>query len=477
MSSTPTDGTAPRQEQHAPSVASPAADLSPSPSPQARPTPSDAAPHPAPTPTPQARPTPSGLVGTDAIAAAANRLRSIVRRTPTERSERLSAALGHPVYLKREDIQVCRSYKVRGAYNLIAQLPEEVKEKGVVAASAGNHAQGVAFACRNLGIRGTVFLPASTPRQKRERIAALGGEWVTQVISGAAFDDTAEAALAFSAETGARYVPPFDNPDVVAGQGTVGAEILGQLAALGEELPDTIVVPVGGAGLLAGVAAWVKENSPRTRILGVEPAGAASLQAALAAGEPVSLPSVDSFVDGAAVRRVGDLPLAMVQEHVDAVVSVSEGAVCSEMLELYQVEGIIAEPAGALASAALRESVPWLIRGPVVCIVSGGNNDVSRYADVLERSLVHEGLRHYFLVTFPQQPGALRSFLDGVLTEGEDIVLFEYMKKTSREIGPALVGIDLDSPERLGPLLDRMSASPLAIEKLVPDSPVFEFLR
>lgn len=433
--------------------------------------------HPEPTPTPRPGRTPSSLVSSDAIAAAAARLRPIVRRTPTEKSERLSAALGHPVYLKREDIQVCRSYKVRGAYNLIAQLPEKEAARGVVAASAGNHAQGLAFACRTLGIKGTVFLPASTPRQKRERIAALGGEWVTQVITGAAFDDSAEAARRFSEEHGAASIPPFDHPDIVAGQGTVGAEILGQLAALGEEMPDTVIVPVGGGGLLAGIAAWVKDHSPTTRILGVEPAGAPSMQAALAAGKPETLSQVDSFVDGAAVRRVGDLPFQMIKTLADAIVSVPEGAICTEMLDLYQVEGIIAEPAGALASAALRGYIPWLVRGPVVCVISGGNNDVSRYADVLERSLVHEGLRHYFLVTFPQQPGALRSFLDGVLTEGEDIVLFEYMKKTSRETGPALVGIDLDRPDRLQPLLARMAESPLGIEKLAPDSPVFEFLR
>lgn len=406
------------------------------------------------------------------VAYASARLSHVIRKTPLEVSPRLSGMVEQTVYLKREDIQVGRSYKVRGAYNLISQLPEDTRRAGVVCASAGNHAQGVAFACHQLRIKGTIFLPATTPRQKRERVADIGGAWATQVITGQIFDDTATAAKQHAAETGAEFVPPFDHPHIIAGQGTVGLEILEQLP----EPPDTIVVPVGGGGLLAGVALWVKENSPATKVVGVEPAGAASLRAALAAGEPVALEDVDKFVDGAAVARVGDVPFEVCRDLVDAVVTVPEGAVCTEMLELYQTEGVIAEPAGALASAALRGYLPHAPAGPVVCIVSGGNNDVSRYADVLERSLVHEGLRHYFLVTFPQQPGALRHFLDEVLTEGEDIVLFEYMKKNSRETGPALVGIDVQDPDGLPALLERMEASHIVTEKLAPDSAVFEFL-
>nr|NLD40688.1 threonine ammonia-lyase IlvA [Actinomycetales bacterium] len=403
---------------------------------------------------------------------AAELLRPVVRRTPLELSSRLSNRVEQAVYLKREDIQVCRSYKVRGAYTFIAALPEEARAKGVACASAGNHAQGVAFACRKLRIHGKVFLPATTPRQKRERIADIGGRWITQVIGGEAFDDAAQAAAEYSRESGATLVPPFDDAAIVAGQGTVALEILDQLP----EPPHTIVVPVGGGGLLAGVALWVKTHAPATRVIGVEPEGAPSLRAALEAGRPVSLQNVESFVDGAAVRRVGSVPFDVVRDLVDAVVTVPEGAVCTEMLDLYQTEGIIAEPAGALATAALRGYLPEVPTGPVVCIVSGGNNDVSRYADVLERSLVHEGLRHYFLVTFPQQPGALRFFLEEVLAEGEDIVLFEYVKKNSRETGPALVGIDLAAASGLERLLQRMDGSPLKIEKLAPDSAVFEFL-
>ncbi|HZK04666.1 MAG TPA: threonine ammonia-lyase IlvA, partial [Actinomycetaceae bacterium] len=422
--------------------------------------------------TPAAAAAPAHAVSPDDIAAAAKLLRGVIRETPIEVSQRLSARLEQTVYLKREDIQVCRSYKVRGAYNFIAQIPEAARKAGVACASAGNHAQGVAFACRNLRIHGKVFLPSTTPRQKRERIADIGGRWITQVIGGETFDDAAQAAAAYATSSGATLVPPFDDPLIVAGQGTVGREILRQLP----EPPHTIVVPVGGGGLLAGIATWVKEHSPTTKVIGVEPKGAASMRAALSAGRPIPLDNIDRFVDGAAVRRVGDLPFAVVRELVDAVVAVPEGAVCTEMLGLYQTEGIIAEPAGALASTALRGYLPTTPSGPVVCVVSGGNNDVSRYADVLERSLVHEGLRHYFLVTFPQQPGALRGFLEDVLAEGEDIVLFEYVKKNARETGPALVGVDLVRPESLPALLRRMAASPLMIEKLTPDSAIFEFL-
>lgn len=406
-----------------------------------------------------------------AIALAATRLQPVVRRTPLDPSERLAGIVGAPVLLKREDMQLCRSYKVRGAYNLISSLSEEELARGVVCASAGNHGQGLAMSCRQLRIRGRVFLPTNTPRQKRRRIADVGGRWVDPVIVGSSYDEASAAAHDDSDRTGAVYVHPFDDPRTIAGQGTVGVEIAEQS---GGDI-DTVIVPVGGGGLIAGVALWLNERSPWVRIVGAEPAGAASMRAALEQGEPVSLPRVDTFVDGAAVGRVGGRTFPVVRDLVDEVVTVPEGAVCTEMLDLYQTEGIIAEPAGALASAAARR-LHREFDGPVVCVVSGGNNDVSRYAEVVERSLVHEGLRHYFLVTFPQKPGALRHFLDGVLAKGEDIIVFEYVKKNNRETGPALVGIELERAEDLEGLLDRMAASPLQIEQVSPGSPLFSFL-
>jgi threonine dehydratase len=408
-----------------------------------------------------------------AVEAAAEVLRPVVRRTELEHSVRLSEIVGAPVLLKRENRQLTRSYKVRGAYHLINGLTDDERARGVVCASAGNHGQGLAWSCARLGVDGRVYVPGNTPRQKRQRIVALGEGRVELIVEGSTYDVAGAAALADSHRTGAVYVPPFDDLRTIAGQGTVAVELMDQAT-----LPiHTVVVPLGGGGLVAGIATWLRERHPQVRIVGVVPRGAASMTAALAAGGPVPLPEVDTFVDGAAVGRVGDLTFPIVRDLVDEVVTVEAGAVCTEMLDLYQVEGIIAEPAGALASAAVRDLAgSFPADGAVACIVSGGNNDVSRYGEIVERSLVHQGLRHYFLVSFPQEPGALRHFLDEVLSETEDIVVFDYVKKNNRETGPALVGVELDTAAGLAALLDRMEASPLTIERVPPGSPLFTFL-
>ena len=411
-------------------------------------------------------------VSIDDVCAAAERLRQVVARTPLERNDRLSELTGAEVWLKREDLQPVRSYKLRGAYNFIASLRPSQWTKGVVCASAGNHGQGVAFTCRQLGVPCRIVLPRTTPRQKRQRIQALGGPEATIVVEGHTYDDAHDAAVALAEREGSVLVPPFDDPRVIAGQGTVALEIREQLGSP----PDLVLVPVGGGGLLAGTAVVAAAGSPRSRVVGVEPAGAASMRAALDAGRPVTLPVIDGFVDGAAVRRVGAHSFEVVHALVDDVVSVAEGAVCTTMLELYQRDGIIAEPAGALAVAALCNGLEVTAGSVVVCIVSGGNNDVSRYGEIVERSLVHEGLKHYFLVEFPQEPGALRGFLDQVLGPTDDITLFEYVKKNNREIGPALVGVELAARTDLDPLLARMASSGLHIEALSADSPAFRFL-
>ncbi|PKZ89089.1 threonine dehydratase [Trueperella bernardiae] len=413
----------------------------------------------------------TNVTGTDVVVAAQT-LGSTVRTTPLEESVRLSAKVGRQVLLKREDIQVGRSYKVRGAYNFLAGLGPAAAPNGVVCASAGNHAQGVAFACNKKHIHGTIFIPSTTPRQKRNRIAAIGGEWVTLRTVGTSFDECSEAAIAFAKENDAVYVHPFDDPRTIAGQGTVVKEIFEQAPTP----PATVVVPVGGGGLLSGTLAWVKQFHPEVKVVGVEPAGAASMAAALKAGAPQTLETVDNFADGTAVARAGNLTYQIVADLCDEIVIVPEGAICTEMLELYQVEGIIAEPSGALAPAALGDYLTDLPDGPVACIISGGNNDVMRYDDIVERSMIHEGLRHYFLVTFPQRPGALRTFLDDVLSEGEDIILFEYTKKNNRETGPALVGIEIEDRTKIDDLRARMDASDLEIEKLEPNSPLFGYV-
>ncbi|WP_299040180.1 threonine ammonia-lyase IlvA [uncultured Pseudokineococcus sp.] len=408
----------------------------------------------------------------DAVEEAARRLAGAVQRTPLQLSARLSEATGARVHLKREDLQAVRSYKVRGAYNLIAQLSEAELARGVVCASAGNHGQGVAAACRELGVRGRVVVPRTTPRQKRERIAALGGACVEVVVVGDVYDDALAATREEAERTGAVVVPAFDDPRTAAGQGTVACEVVEQLG----RAPDVLVVPVGGGGLLAGTGTWMRERHPGTRLVGVEPAGAASMAAAVAAGRPVPLVDVETFVDGAAVRTAGAVTLPLVRDSGAELVVVPEGRVCTEMLRLYQVDGVIAEPAGALASAALGSVVAVEPGQDVVCVLSGGNNDVSRYGEVLERSLVHEGLKHYFLVQFAQEPGALRSFLDEVLGPDDDITRFEYVKRNSRETGPALIGVEVARPEDLAPLVRRMAETGLDVERLEPGSQVFQYL-
>ena len=408
------------------------------------------------------------------VDTAAARL-EFLEPTPVHRSQRLSSRMRADVWLKREDQQPVRSYKVRGASNLIAQLSDEARAAGLVCASAGNHAQGVAFACATLGVTGTIFVPRTTPRQKLNRIAALGGNHVTVELVGDTYDDAAKAAAEFATGTGASLVPPFDHPHTIAGQGTAIREAFAQLAEQGVT-PDLVVVPVGGGGLLAGTLAWLASNHPGVRVVGVEPAGAASMAAALKAGRPVRLENLDTFTDGASVRQVGTLPFEIARAAGVEVVAVAEGKICTEMLEYYQVDGIIAEPAGALSAAALRDTIFAAPGSTILCLLSGGNNDVSRYAEVIERSLVHESRKHYFLVDFPQEPGALRQFLDDVLGPDDDITLFEYVKRNNRETGPALVGIELGRPEDLGLLMERMREATPNIQLIPPDSPMARYL-
>ncbi len=410
------------------------------------------------------------------IQLAQARISSVIEPTPLQYCPRLSEETGCEVYLKREDLQDVRSYKIRGAYYAMANLNEQQRAAGIVAASAGNHAQGVAYACRTMGIRGRIFVPNQTPKQKRDRIKVHGGDMVELVVTGNNFDEAAEAARADATERGATMIEPFDARDTVIGQGTIAAEILTQLTSIGKSL-GTVLVPVGGGGLLAGVASYLADMAPRTAIVGVEPGGASSLQAALRADAPVTLSEVDPFVDGAAVKRIGDLPFDIIERNKGRihVMDVSEGAVCTEMLDLYQNEGIITEPAGALSVTGLMEmKLPQ--DSIVVCIISGGNNDVLRYAEIMERSLVHRGLKHYFLVNFPQEPGQLRHFLNDVLGPDDDITLFEYLKRNNRETGAALVGLQLGRASDLEPLLERMEASRIDCQHLKPNTPEYEYL-
>ncbi|WP_460765880.1 threonine ammonia-lyase IlvA [Mariniluteicoccus flavus] len=406
------------------------------------------------------------------VDAAASRLDGVIADSPLQHNIRLSERTGAQVWVKREDLQPVRSYKIRGAYNLISQLSDAEKSAGVICASAGNHGQGVAYACAALGIRARIFVPATTPRQKRDRMRKLGGGQIELVVTGDTYDQAAAAAATEAATTGATIVPAFDDPRTIAGQGTLAAEVVEQLGGA----PDVIVIPVGGGGMLAGCATWFAAHHPETRIVGVEPAGAACMGAAVRAGGPVSLDRIDTFVDGAAVSRAGDLTHRIIADAGIELTAAPEGQICHEMLELYQTDGIIAEPAGALAASTLGRQVDVEPGQTVVAIVSGGNNDVSRYSEIVERSLVWEGRKHYFLVNFPQEPGALRRFLDEVLGPDDDIALFEYVKRSNRETGPALVGVELGSADDLAGLLDRMERSPMQVEPVDPDGPFYRFL-
>ena len=406
------------------------------------------------------------------IEGAAARLAGVVSRTPLEESKRLSRRYGARVLLKREDLQEVRSFKIRGAYNKVASLGEAEKARGVVCASAGNHAQGVAYACSALGIKARVFMPEITPNQKIERVKQFGGDLVEVVLEGGSYDEAYASARAHCAEAGAVFVHPFDDPLTIAGQATAGLEIADQVGGAVE----AVVVPVGGGGLASGVASAVKGRFPGCAVYGAEPAGSPSMARSLEAGRVVTVDEIDTFVDGAAVKTVGELTFDICRRHLERVVLVPEGRVCTALIELYQNEGIIAEPAGALAVAALDDLADAVRGKTTVCVISGGNNDILRYPEILERSLVHQGRKHYFLVEFAQKPGQLRRFVDQALGPTDDIVRFEYIKKTNKERGAALVGVELRDKADLAPLLERMRQADLNYRLLTSEDLLYEHI-
>ena len=405
------------------------------------------------------------------VQAAAARLAGIVRRTPLIRNANLSKRYGCNVFLKREDLQIVRSYKLRGAYNMMSQLPDAVLQRGVVCASAGNHAQGFAWSCKKLGARGTVFMPVITPRQKVMQTRMFGEDFIEIKLVGDSFDDCAAAARQFTTENNRTFIPPFDDLRVIEGQGTVAAEILAE-----ESNVDFLFLPVGGGGLAAGCGVYFRTFSPKTTLIGVEPKGAPAMYESLKAGRPVVLDQIDRFVDGAAVKRVGDLTFAICRETLDDVLLVSEGRVCSTILRLYNEDAIVAEPAGALSIAALEDCRDRIAGKNVVCVVSGSNNDIDRMPEIKERSLQYEGLKHYFLIRFAQRPGALKEFVNNVLGPTDDITRFEYMKKTHKETGPALVGIELRQSGDYERLLANLRHCQIDFSEVNKDDALFAYL-
>ena len=375
------------------------------------------------------------------------------------------------IYLKREDLQVVRSYKLRGAYNMISRLTAGELARGVVCASAGNHAQGVAFSCHKMGTRGVIFMPEITPRQKVTQTEMFGKGFVEIVLVGDTFDDCLVEALAYTEAHKMTFIPPFDNYQVIEGQGTVGLEIL-------EDLPETevVIMPIGGGGLAAGAGSYLKQQNPGIKIIGVEPEGAPSMLKAFEHGGPVSLPDIDRFVDGAAVKTVGKLTYDLCRDVLDEMLLVAEGKVCTTILKLYNEDAIVVEPAGALSVAALDACRDKIKGKNVVCIISGGNNDIARMQEIKEKSLLYEGLKHYFIIRFPQRPGALKLFVNNVLGPHDDITRFEFIKKTEKENGPALVGIELKSASDYPALLKRMEIHRFEVIELNREQTLFEFL-
>ncbi len=388
----------------------------------------------------------------ESIIAASERLKEVTNKTPLTFNFLGSDKYAAAIYFKREDLQSVRSYKIRGAFNKISTLTEEEKTRGIVCASAGNHAQGVALASRKLGIKCKIFMPLPTPKQKVNQVTFFGKEWVDIILVGDTFDDAYEEANKFCKSRNMVFIHPFDDEKVIEGQGTVALEILEQSSGL----IDFVILPIGGGGLAAGVASVFKMLSPNTQIIAVEPEGAASFTHALKSGKNVALENIDKFVDGAAVKKIGKLNYEICSKLVDRVLTVPEGKVCSTILELYNLDAIVVEPAGALSIAALEQLEPELKGKNVVCIVSGSNNDISRTEEIRERSLLYQGLKHFFLVRFPQRAGALKEFLAEVLGPDDDIVHFEYVKKNSKEKGSATVGIELKSANDFLPLIARM---------------------
>jgi threonine dehydratase len=388
------------------------------------------------------------------IREAANKLKKVVFETPLQLNRFYTSAYNCNVFFKREDLQVVRSYKIRGAYNKMSSLDTVEKEKGIICASAGNHAQGVALSCKELQIKGVIFMPAPTPKQKIEQVKMFGEQYISIVLEGDTFDDAYNAAIKVCNEEEKVFIHPFNDEKVIEGQATVGLEILEQT----KEKIDYVFIPVGGGGLSAGVSAVFKTLSPDTKIVGVEPLGAPSMKTSIENGKNTALTAIDAFVDGASVKKVGDLNFGICQQNLDDVITVHEGEICQTILELYNKNAIVVEPAGALSIAALNTYRNKIKDKNVVCIVSGSNNDITRTPEIKERALLYANLKHYFIVIFPQRAGALKEFVNEILGENDDITFFEYSKKTSKENGAAVVAIQLKSAEDLAPLIERMKA-------------------
>jgi threonine dehydratase len=406
------------------------------------------------------------------IQKASGVLEEILEPTPLQKNPNLSDLYDAQVYLKREDLQMVRSYKIRGAYNKIRSIAPATLKYGIVCASAGNHAQGVAFSCNKLHIMGSIYMPVTTPRQKIEQVRMFGKEYIDIVLVGDTFDAANAAAIEYAKKSGKTFIPPFDDQKIIEGQGTIGYEILSQV----KQAPDYVFIPIGGGGLASGVGAYIKTLSPKTKVIGVEPAGAPCMKVAIEKGEVIELDHINKFVDGAAVKKAGKLTYEICKDVLDDIVTVPEGAVCTSIINLYNKSAIVVEPAGALSIAALKFYKEEINGKNVVCIVSGSNNDITRMEEIREKSLIYEGLKHYFIVNFPQKSGAILSFIRDIIGPTDDLVYIQYIKKTNKEEGPALIGIEVASQEDFKALMRRMDAHNVNYEYINENDKLFEIL-
>ena len=406
------------------------------------------------------------------IIKASKVLEEILEPTPFKKNDNLSEVYDAQIFLKREDLQMVRSYKIRGAYNKIRSIEPERLASGIVCASAGNHAQGVAFSCNKLKIKGSIYMPTTTPRQKIDSVRMFGRDYVDIILTGDTFDAANSAAIEYAKQSGKTFIPPFDDPKIIEGQGTIGYEILQQA----KQPLDYIFVPIGGGGLASGIGSYIKRMSPSTKVIGVEPAGAPCMKTAIEKGEIVELEHIDKFVDGAAVKKAGALTYEICKRVLDDIIIVPEGAVCTTIINMYNKNAIVVEPAGALSVAALRFYADKIRGKNIACIVSGSNNDIIRMEEIREKSLLYEGLKHYFIVNFPQKSGVILSFVRDILGPEADLVHFQYIKKTNKDFGPALIGIEVTNKACIEEITRRMNEQNFSYEYINENNKLFEIL-
>ena len=392
------------------------------------------------------------------IKTAYHNIQRILKATPLQFNNELSKRHSATIFLKREDLTPVRSYKIRGAYNKLSSITS----KTIVSCSAGNHAQGVALSCQHLSIKGNIFMPSNTPLQKINKVKQFGGDLINIHLEGSTFDQSFYIAKQFSEKEGGEFIHPFDDEKVIEGQGTVGLEILSQ-----SKTPiDYIFLPVGGGGLAAGVSSYIKSILPSTKIIGVEPLGAPSMTEAFKQNKVVILDSITTFVDGASVKKVGNLTFPICKKNLDKLILIDEGHVCSKILQMYNEHGFIIEPAGVLSLCALDIMGLDIRNKNVVCIVSGGNSDVFRMPEILERSLIYEGLKHYFRIEFPQRPGALKEFITQVMGKDDDIIYFRYTRLINRETGPVIIGIQLKQNDDFTRFIQKMNDAGIIYKRM-----------